>query len=1212
MFRLSQPTDLVTRLTERPWAPRVWSLLLTISLCTGVTFYVTGCDDESAEGNEPNQMSSQDMYQPIVDELDAQTESDSGRSVSESLKAFGESCASQSECVSGLCIVNDDEGVCTDTCLGETCPQGWGCVASAGTGPDVQYLCSPIRARLCRGCANDSDCPAGQCVNLDGLSVCAQDCEEDVDCPGSYVCALIDTLGTRQCLPRSGSCTCNPTTAGDQRVCERENEEGVCYGRQTCDPDRGWSSCDASTPAPETCNLIDDDCNGITDDVPLLGAECQNEAALSDPSGDLETFVCTGRVICDPNQPEPLCTAQTPAHELCNYIDDDCDGSTDERFDRLGEVCTVGEGTCARYGVYECSDDALSAQCSVSPGTSTPEICDGLDNDCDGQLDEGFDDIGLACEVGIGLCRRVGVNRCAEGGAEVICSAQAAAPLLEICDGFDNDCDGQLDEGFIGLNEVCMVGVGFCQQVGFMSCSEDGQEVVCGVSAAEAASLARPELCDLIDNDCDAKVDEDFPQLNSICQVGRGACERRGVSICGANQTEVVCSVEPGLPTDELCDQIDNDCDGAIDELWPSLGDACLAGQGQCQRAGIIVCGDDQESARCNAIQVEGNPQDLCDYLDDDCDGHVDEESRDADGHYSSLTHCGACDLNCASLWGEEDPADLGISLTCEAQDGDQFRCGYQCLNGYIDADGRADNGCELREDLGVIYVAPAEYGGTSSGGCGSVNEPCFTITHGINRARLDGKSRVLVSEGTYREMIDLVDGISVLGGHDRTSWVRDPEIFVSQLDARGLEHSDAHAYGVRGVGIREETMLSGFTLYGGSALNGGNAYGVYLMDCNQNLTISHMRIIAGDGGRGVDGDSGASGSDGIDGGSGVQSRTIVNPTLCGDDPIFGFAGLVGGASTPQMCEGVSTRGGGGGYSGCPVFAEYNTPGAGGDGVTGGFGGSGATHFQSTNPGICTVSSGGSVVATPDARSGAPGRSGDDGLGGSTRGVAQGRIVLGHWRAYQGESGETGSAGGGGGGGGAAAGVVISWSPDTSDFGASGGSGGNGGCPGARGNGGAGGGGSFGIFVTYLSILPADINALPLLSHNIISRGYGGVGGHGGNGGGGGAGGSGGTGGMTGEVLLPNCSLQAGDGGSGGRGGHGGGGAGGNGGVSFDIALSGASLSAPSRYRSENTFMIRSDQNTGGAGGVGGNSSNTTIGRGGQGIDGLSGQLGEL
>ena len=1171
----------------------------------------TGCDDE-VEEPQPALPEVTDAYRPPIDELDASIPTRAGEEISERLKPFGESCSAHSECLSGFCIVSDGEGLCTDTCLGESCPQGWGCVASSGTGPDIEYLCSPIRARLCKACARDSDCPLGRCVNLDGQAVCAQDCELDADCSGEYVCADVDTVGARQCIPKSRSCACRRSDEGAQRVCERGSDVGVCYGRQRCDPEIGWSTCDAPTPTREVCNLIDDDCNGITDDVPLLGEVCENEAELVNREGARETFVCSGRVVCSPDQPEPLCTAQLPIVERCNYLDDDCDGSTDESFERLGETCVVGDGVCQRYGVYECSDDGESAQCSVTQGEPSPEICDGLDNDCDGLLDEGFTGVGEACEEGLGLCRRVGVRRCAETGDAVVCSARSASATTEICDGFDNDCDGRLDEDFTRLNEVCMVGAGACQQVGFISCTEDGAAVECGVSEAEAASLAQPELCDRIDNDCDDKVDEDFLQLNSACRVGLGACERLGLVRCNEEQTDVACSVEAGTPEVELCDAIDNDCDGSTDERWPELGEPCSVGLGQCLRSGVYVCSADVQSARCSAEVVTGNAQDRCDYLDDDCDGRVDEESRDTLGQYSTLAHCGACGVDCATQWGD-DPGLFGVTPTCEAADSGRFECAYECLSGYLDVDGRVENGCELRADPDVIYVTPAEYGGSSSGACGEIEEPCFTINHGITRARVEGKQRVLVSEGAYREVVTLSDGISVIGGHNRSSWERDAAIFVSQVDTRGLiSAGEVDAYGVKAIGIRQPTTLSGFTIYGGSALPGGNAYGIYIRDSDESLAIIETRIITGDGGRGLDGASGESGVDGATGNAGLRSATISQPSPCGGSPRLGFAGLVGGTSPPQSCGGVSTRGGDGGASECPVFLAPNGSGSGGENVSGGFGGAGATHFESTNPGICTVGGGQSGQSLPSASSGTSGRSGADGAGGEALGFSEGRLTLGHWRAYQGASGESGSAGGGGGGGGAAAGVVVSWSNSAHDFGASGGSGGNGGCPGEAGSGGLGGGGSFGVFIIYVSSQPTSADSFPVLVMNDINRGYGGAGGRGGNGGGGGAGGAGGAGGTSGAVLLPSCSLLAGSGGSGGRGGHGGAGAGGNGGVSFDIAISGSLVGAPQRYLDDNTFLLSGEISTHGAGGAGGNASHTDTGNGMIGLSGVSGHLGAL
>lgn len=139
----------------------------------------------------------------------------------------------------------------------------------------------------------------------------------------------------------------------------------------------------------------------------------------------------------------------TEPETLCNGVDDDDDGEVDEDFDNLGEPCTVEEGICAGEGFFVCSADGTTTVCqpeNVDPPTDNETTCDDLDNDCDGSVDEGCDDDGdgycdinftiegepAVCSAGIGDCddEDESVN---PGGASA-------------CDGVDNDCDGDIDE----------------------------------------------------------------------------------------------------------------------------------------------------------------------------------------------------------------------------------------------------------------------------------------------------------------------------------------------------------------------------------------------------------------------------------------------------------------------------------------------------------------------------------------------------------------------------------------------------------------------------------------------------------------------------------------------------------------------------------------------------------------------------------------------
>jgi len=79
-----------------------------------------------------------------------------------------------------------------------------------------------------------------------------------------------------------------------------------------------------------------------------------------------------------------------PTAETCNAVDDDCDGEVDEDFPGLGLSCVTGLGACRAVGILACSADGSSSYCAASLPPPQPEICDGVDNDCDGSIDEGL------------------------------------------------------------------------------------------------------------------------------------------------------------------------------------------------------------------------------------------------------------------------------------------------------------------------------------------------------------------------------------------------------------------------------------------------------------------------------------------------------------------------------------------------------------------------------------------------------------------------------------------------------------------------------------------------------------------------------------------------------------------------------------------------------------------------------------------------------
>jgi hypothetical protein len=197
-------------------------------------------------------------------------------------------------------------------------------------------------------------------------------------------------------------------------------------------------TCTPGTPGTETCNGIDDDCDGATDEN--LGSTTCGVGACRRTVNN-----CVGGV-------PQTCTPGTPGTETCNGLDDDCDGATDEN---LGST-TCGVGACART-VNNCVGGVPQ---TCTPGTPGTETCNGLDDDCDGATDENLG----STTCGVGACART-VDNCV-GGAPQTCTP--GTPGTETCNGVDDDCDGTVDDEFVPTPTVC--GAGACASTGTTAC----------------------------------------------------------------------------------------------------------------------------------------------------------------------------------------------------------------------------------------------------------------------------------------------------------------------------------------------------------------------------------------------------------------------------------------------------------------------------------------------------------------------------------------------------------------------------------------------------------------------------------------------------------------------------------------------------------------------------------------------------------------------
>jgi hypothetical protein len=572
---------------------------------------------------------------------------------------------------------------------------------------DDGLFCNGVESCGEDGC-QDGDAPCGEGACDEELDACGEDpCtipdadgdgDNRIDCGGADCDdddASVSSLAVEMCDDVDDDC--DPTTFGDRDADDDGEISSECCNGDRCGEDCDDSRAGVNTSAPEVCNMIDDNCDGLTDEDVLrtFYPDCDGDGAGDETATPVTA--CAPPTCMDHNHVEndndcddTSRTIGPTATEVCDGENNDCDASVDEAGERVWyrDRDLDGRGSPDdTIRVLDCSMPAgyvsISGDCNDASDTTyvgAPELCNGIDDDCS-----------LAAPM--------------TGGADAAedMDGDFHSARLAACNGGPfpkDDCDDARAATFPGADERCNRIDDNCSLPGLMAGTVDLDEdadadMHAPIGASCSGGFARDdcndgnaaihpmatEVCDRVDSNCslasgaggtdigeDADGDMHAP-TSATCVGGypRDDCN------------DAAASTYPGAP--ESCDRLDTNCSlpsgaGGVDVAEDADNDMHAPTSATC------VGGfprDDCDDTR--AAVYTGNAE-ICDGLDNDCDGQTDEPpAATSTCGLGRICRAGACDgvaqvsvggqSSCALMvngsvrcWGANGSSQLGDTTT--------------------------------------------------------------------------------------------------------------------------------------------------------------------------------------------------------------------------------------------------------------------------------------------------------------------------------------------------------------------------------------------------------------------------------------------------------------------------------------------------------------------------------------------------------------------